>query len=120
VIQSLPLVAIHAENPLTFTPLSGRIPGFHVPGGIGARVDTTANTAIAPYRDSPAAKRVVPGGDRAEAIHRMPRTLEMFVLEGIQTFIPLHQRILAVADFPGGRFDTNVTERYLPPERGAH
>ena len=113
---------INAENPVTFTPSPGRITGFHVPGGIGVRVDTMAHTdcVITPYYDSLVAKLIVYGGDRAEAIHRMLRALEMFVVEGIHTSIPLHQRILADPDFQAGRFDTNFIKRFMPPERGAH
>ncbi|HXM40899.1 MAG TPA: acetyl-CoA carboxylase biotin carboxylase subunit [Bryobacteraceae bacterium] len=113
---------INAENPVTFTPSPGRITGFHAPGGIGVRVDTMAHTdcVITPYYDSLVAKLIVYGGDRAEAIHRMLRALEMFVVEGIHTSIPLHQRILADADFQAGRFDTNFIKRFMPPERGAH
>jgi acetyl-CoA carboxylase biotin carboxylase subunit len=112
---------INAENPATFTPSPGRITGFHVPGGIGVRVDTMAHTdcVITPYYDSLVAKLIVYGADRAEAIHRMQRALEMFVVEGIHTSIPLHQRILADADFQAGRFDTNFIKRFMPPERGA-
>ncbi len=112
---------INAENPVTFTPSPGRITGFHVPGGIGVRVDTMAHTdcVITPYYDSLVAKLVAYGGDRAEAIHRMQRALEMFVVEGIHTSIPLHQRILADADFQAGRFDTNFIKRFMAPERGA-
>ena len=112
---------INAENPVTFTPSPGRITGFHVPGGIGVRVDTMAHTdcVITPYYDSLVAKLVAYGGDRAEAIHRMQRALEMFVVEGIHTSIPLHQRILADGDFQAGRFDTNFIKRFMAPERGA-
>jgi acetyl-CoA carboxylase biotin carboxylase subunit len=112
---------INAENPDTFQPSPGRITGFHLPGGIGVRVDTWAYTdcVIPPYYDSLVAKLIVYGADRAEAIHRMQRALEMFVVEGIHTSIPLHQRILADADFQAGRFDTNFIKRFMPPERGA-
>ena len=113
---------INAENPVTFTPSPGRITGFHVPGGIGVRVDTMAHTdcVITPYYDSLVAKLIAYGGDRHEAIRRMQRALDMFVVEGIHTSIPLHQRILADADFQAGRFDTNFIKRFMPPERGAH
>jgi len=113
---------INAENPVTFAPSPGRITGFHVPGGIGVRVDTMAHTdcVITPYYDSLVAKLIAHGGDRAEAIHRMQRALDMFVVEGIHTSIPLHQRILADADFQAGRFDTNFIKRFMPPERGGH
>jgi len=113
---------INAENPVTFTPSPGRITGFHVPGGIGVRVDTMAHTdcVITPYYDSLVAKLIVHGRDRAEAIHRMQRALDMFVVEGIHTSIPLHQRILADPDFQAGHFDTNFIKRFMPAERAAH
>ncbi len=113
---------INAENPVTFTPSPGRITGFHLPGGIGVRVDTLAHTdcVITPYYDSLVAKLVVYAGDRTEAIHRMRRALEMFVVEGIHTSIPLHLRILADPDFQAGNFDTNFIKRFMAPERGAH
>jgi acetyl-CoA carboxylase, biotin carboxylase subunit len=113
---------INAENPQTFTPSPGRITGFHVPGGIGVRVDTMAHTdcVITPYYDSLVAKLIVHGRDRAEAIHRMQRALDMFVVEGIHTSIPLHQRILADPDFQAGHFDTNFIKRFMPAERAAH
>ncbi|MGO4883046.1 MAG: acetyl-CoA carboxylase biotin carboxylase subunit [Bryobacteraceae bacterium] len=113
---------INAENPVTFTPSPGRITGFNPPGGIGVRVDTLAHTdcVITPYYDSLVAKLITYGGDRMEAIHRMQRALEMFVVEGIHTSIPLHQRIMADSDFQAGRFDTNFIKRFMPPERGGH
>jgi len=113
---------INAENPVTFTPSPGRITGFHPPGGIGVRVDTMAHTdcVITPYYDSLVAKLVTYGVDRAEAIHRMQRALEMFVVEGIHTSIPLDRRILADPDFQAGRFDTNFIKRFMASERAAH
>ncbi len=106
---------INAENPVTFTPSPGRITGFHVPGGIGVRVDTMAHTdcVITPYYDSLVAKLIVHGHDRAEAIHRMQRALDMFVVEGIHTSIPLDQKIMADPDFQAGRFDTNFIKRFM-------
>lgn len=105
---------INAENPETFVPSPGRITGFHVPGGIGVRVDTWAYTdcVIPPYYDSLVAKLVTYGKDRTEAIRRMQRALGMFIIEGIHTSIPLHQRILADPDFQAGRFDTNFIKRF--------
>jgi len=105
---------INAENPDTFVPSPGRITGFHVPGGIGVRVDTWAYTdcVIPPFYDSLVAKLVAYGSDRAEAIRRMRRALDMFIIEGIYTSIPLHQRILADPDFQAGRFDTNFIKRF--------
>ncbi|HWB84947.1 MAG TPA: acetyl-CoA carboxylase biotin carboxylase subunit [Bryobacteraceae bacterium] len=105
---------INAENPNTFVPSPGRITGFHLPGGIGIRVDTWAYTdcVIPPFYDSLVAKLVAYGSDRTEAIRRMQRALDMFIIEGIHTSIPLHQKIMADADFQAGRFDTNFIKRY--------
>ncbi len=107
---------INAEDPDTFVPSAGRITTFNMPGGPGIRVDTAAHAdaVIPPYYDSLIAKLIVHGRDRAEAIARMRRALEMFVVEGIKTSIPLHQRIFAEADFEAGRLDTHFVERLLP------
>jgi acetyl-CoA carboxylase biotin carboxylase subunit len=107
---------VNAEDPDTFVPSAGRITVFNMPGGPGVRVDTAAHAdaVIPPYYDSLIAKLIVHGGDRAEAIARMRRALEMFVVEGIKTSIPLHQRIFAEADFEAGRLDTHFVERLLP------
>jgi acetyl-CoA carboxylase biotin carboxylase subunit len=107
---------INAEDPDTFVPNAGRITAFNMPGGPGVRVDTAAyaDAIIPPYYDSLIAKLIVHGRDRAEAIARMRRALEMFVVEGIKTSIPLHQRILAEADFEVGSLDTHFLERLLP------
>jgi acetyl-CoA carboxylase, biotin carboxylase subunit len=111
---------INAENPETFVPSPGRITGFHVPGGIGVRVDTWAYTdcVIPPFYDSLIAKLITYGSDRAEAIDRMRRALEMFIVEGIYTSIPLHLKILADEDFRAGRFDTNFIKRFMPAGKG--
>jgi len=105
---------INAENPDTFVPSPGRITGFHVPGGIGVRVDTWGyqDCVIPPFYDSLIAKLVTYGSDRKEAIDRMQRALGMFIVEGIHTSIPLHQKILAEADFQAGKFDTNFIKRF--------
>ena len=112
---------INAENPTTFVPSPGRITGFHLPGGIGVRVDTWAYTdcVIPPYYDSLVAKLIAYGHDRAEAIRRMHRALDMFIVEGIFTSIPMHQKILADPDFQAGKFDTNFIKRFMPaPKTG--
>ena len=105
---------ICAEDPKTFAPSAGKITGFHVPGGTGVRVDTAAyaESVIPPYYDSLIAKLVVHGKDRAEAVQRMSRALEMFIIEGIFTSIPLQEKILADADFRAGRFDTQFLNRF--------
>jgi acetyl-CoA carboxylase biotin carboxylase subunit len=105
---------INAEDPDTFAPSPGRITVFQQPGGTGVRVDTAvyADAVIPPYYDSLVAKLIVRGRDRAEALARMRRALEMFVIEGIKTSVPLHRRILADPDFEAGRFDTHFMDRY--------
>jgi acetyl-CoA carboxylase biotin carboxylase subunit len=107
---------INAEHPETFTPSPGRITAFNLPGGIGIRVDTHAfqEGVIPPYYDSLVAKLIAHGRDRAEAIQRMKRALDLFVVEGIQTSIPLHKRILNEPDFVAGNFDTNFIKRWMP------
>ena len=106
---------IVAEDPETFRPSAGRISAFHMPGGTGVRVDTAAyaEAVIPPYYDSLIAKLIVHGRDRREALGRMGRALEMFVVEGIDTSIPIHQKIIADPDFRAGRYDTRFMERFL-------
>ncbi len=110
---------VNAEDPDTFVPSPGVIHAFSVPGGPGVRIDTCAHTecTIPPYYDSLIAKVIVHGRDRQEAIARMRRTLEMTVIEGIRTSIPLHLRILADPDFQAGRLSTAFMDRYAaaPP-----
>jgi acetyl-CoA carboxylase biotin carboxylase subunit len=106
---------VNAEDPETFVPSPGVIHVFSVPGGPGVRVETAAHSdcTISPYYDSMIAKIIVHGRDRQEAIARMRRTLEMTVVEGIKTTIPLHLRILGDADFMAGKFTTSFMERFL-------
>ena len=106
---------INAEDPDTFRPSPGRITAFHVPGGPGVRVDTAAyaDATIPPYYDSLIAKLVTHGRDREESLARMRRALELFVIEGVRTTIPLHRRILADPEFIAGRFDTGFLDRLV-------
>jgi acetyl-CoA carboxylase, biotin carboxylase subunit len=106
---------INAEDPETFVPSPGLIHVFSVPGGPGVRVETFAHSdcTISPYYDSMIAKLIVHGRDRAEAIARMKRTLEMTTIEGIKTTIPLHLRILADPEFVAGKLSTSFMERFL-------
>jgi acetyl-CoA carboxylase biotin carboxylase subunit len=110
---------INAEDPETFQPSPGVIHAFSVPGGPGVRVDTFAHSecTIPPYYDSMIAKIIVHGRDRQEAIARMRRTLEMTVIEGIKTTIPLHLKILNDPDFIAGRVSTSFMERYLVEQK---
>jgi acetyl-CoA carboxylase, biotin carboxylase subunit len=106
---------INAEHPEKFTPSAGKIKTFHVPGGTGVRVDTAqyAEGVVPPYYDSLIAKLVVRGKDREEAISRMSRALDMFIVEGIHTSIPLHREIMKHPDFIAGRLDTKFMERFF-------
>jgi acetyl-CoA carboxylase biotin carboxylase subunit len=106
---------INAEHPEKFTPSAGKITAFNVPGGNGVRVDTAqyAESVVPPYYDSLIAKLIVHGKDRAEAIAKMERALRQFVVQGIYTSIPLHQRIFADPGFRAGEFDTGFMERFL-------
>ena len=105
---------INAEDPVTFAPSPGRITAFHPPGGLGVRVDTAAyqGYVIPPHYDSMIGKLIVSGRDRAEAIARGRRALDLFVIEGIKTTIPLHRRILDEEDFERGRLSTRFMERF--------
>jgi acetyl-CoA carboxylase biotin carboxylase subunit len=105
---------VNAEDPETFTPSPGVIHAFSVPGGPGVRVDTFAHSecTISPYYDSMIAKIIVHGRDRQEAIARMRRTLEMSVVEGIKSTIPLHLKIIAEPDFVAGRLSTAFMDRF--------
>jgi acetyl-CoA carboxylase biotin carboxylase subunit len=106
---------INAEHPETFTPSPGTITAFNVPGGNGVRVDTAqyAESVVPPYYDSLIAKLIVHGCDRAEAIAKMERALSQFIVQGIETSIPLHQAIFQDADFRAGNFDTKFMEKFL-------
>ncbi len=106
---------INAEHPEKFTPSPGKITAFNIPGGMGVRVDTAAyaEAVIPPYYDSLIAKLIVRGADRIEAIARMTRALEMFIVEGVHTSIPLHRRIMRDPDFIAGQIDTRFVERLL-------
>jgi acetyl-CoA carboxylase biotin carboxylase subunit len=105
---------VNAEDPETFAPSPGVIHAFSAPGGPGVRVDTFAHSecTVSPYYDSLVAKIITHGRDRQEAVARMRRTLEMTVIEGIKTTVPLHLRILADPDFVAGRLGTGFMDRY--------
>ena len=111
---------VNAEDPDTFVPSPGLIHTFSVPGGPGVRVDTLAHPdcTISPYYDSMIAKIICHGRNRQEAIDRMRRTLEMTVIEGIKTTIPLHLRILADPDFLAGKLSTAFMEQFLARRPG--
>jgi acetyl-CoA carboxylase biotin carboxylase subunit len=110
---------INAEDPVTFAPSPGTIRYFNVPGGPGVRVDTAAHEGaeVSPYYDSMIAKLMVHGRDRREAIARMRRCLDVMVVEGIKTSIPLHQKIIDEPDFQAGRLSTSFMERFQAARR---
>ena len=107
---------VNAEDPETFVPSPGVIHVFSIGGGPGIRVDTAAHSecTISPYYDSMIAKVISYGRDRQEAIVRMRRALEMSVVEGVKTTIPLHLKILSDPDFLAGRVNTGFMERFMP------
>jgi acetyl-CoA carboxylase, biotin carboxylase subunit len=113
---------INAEHPEKFTPSAGKIQAFNIPGGTGVRVDTNqyAEGVVPPYYDSMIAKLITHGNDREEAISRMARALDMFIVEGIHTTIPLHRKIMQDADFRAGNFDTKFMERFLAKQTEKH
>ncbi len=112
---------INAEDPVTFVPSPGIIRHFNVPGGPGVRIDTYAHEGceVSPYYDSLIAKLMTHGRDRKEAIARMRRCLEVMIVEGIKTNIPLHLRILDDPDFQAGRLDTRFMDRFMPQKKTA-
>jgi acetyl-CoA carboxylase biotin carboxylase subunit len=109
---------INAEHPVKFTPSAGKITAFNVPGGNGVRVDTAlyAEGIVPPYYDSLIAKLITHGRDRAEAIAKMERALSQFIVQGIETSIPLHQAIFQDPGFRAGKFDTKFMEDFLAKE----
>jgi len=111
---------VNAEHPEKFTPSAGKITAFNLPGGNGVRVDTAqyAEGIVPPYYDSLIAKLICHGKDRDEAMNKTQRALGQFVVQGIHTSIPLHQKIFADAEFRAGKFDTKFMERFF--EREGH
>jgi acetyl-CoA carboxylase, biotin carboxylase subunit len=105
---------INAEDPEKFTPSPGRITAFNIPGGPGVRVDTAVypGYVVPPYYDSMIAKLIVHARTRELAIARMQRALDMMVIEGIKTTIPLHKKIMADPKFIAGDFSTKFMEEF--------
>jgi acetyl-CoA carboxylase, biotin carboxylase subunit len=106
---------ITAEDPVTFTPTPGRVTAFHAPGGLGVRIDSAlyAGYFVPPYYDSLVAKLIVHAPTRADAINRLRRALEEFAIIGIQTTIPLHQRIVDDAEFQRGDYTVHWLEQFV-------
>lgn len=106
---------INAEDPEKFTPSPGQITKYSAPGGFGVRVDSAmeSGATVVPYYDSMIAKLITHGRDRQEAIARMRRALDEFVIEGIKTTIPLHRRIFNDPEFQKGHISTAFLEQLL-------
>ena len=106
---------INAENPETFAPSPGKVTNFHAPGGLGVRVDSALYEGyrVPPHYDSMIAKLIVHGSTRNECLLRLRRSLEEFVIGGIQTTLPLHQRIISQPDFINGDYDIHWLEDFL-------
>jgi acetyl-CoA carboxylase biotin carboxylase subunit len=109
---------INAENPETFMPSPGTVTDYHAPGGLGVRVDSGlyAGYRVPPHYDSLIAKLIVQGQTRNECLMRLRRALEEFVIEGVHTTIPLHQKLIAENDFINGDYDIHWLERYMTHE----
>jgi acetyl-CoA carboxylase biotin carboxylase subunit len=110
---------INAENPETFLPSPGRITGYHAPGGLGVRIDSALYQGymVPPNYDSLVAKLIVHGASRNECLMRLRRALEEYVIAGIETTIPLHQRLLHAPDFIDGTYNIHWLERFVGREK---
>jgi acetyl-CoA carboxylase biotin carboxylase subunit len=106
---------ITAEDPVTFVPSPGKVNTFHAPGGLGVRVDSAlySGYSVPPHYDSLVAKLIVHAPDRARAIARMRRALEEMVVDGIETTLPLHRRIMADPEFQAGDYTIHWLERFV-------
>ena len=106
---------ICAENPKTFRPSPGLITNWHPPGGLGVRVDSAAyhGYRVPPYYDSLIAKLIVTGKTRTEAMMRLKRTLSEFVIDGIETTIPLFKDLVEQPDIQNGTYDIHWLEKHL-------
>jgi acetyl-CoA carboxylase biotin carboxylase subunit len=109
---------INAEDPETFMPSPGRICDYHPPGGLGVRVDSAlySGYTVPSHYDSMISKLVVHGANRNECLMRLRRALGEYVIEGLQTSIPLHLRLMADADFVNGDYDIHWLERFVGGE----
>lgn len=106
---------VNAEDPSTFAPWPGKIIEYHPPGGLGVRVDSGlyAGYSVPPHYDSMIAKLIVHGATRNECLMRLRRALEEFVITGVRTTIPLHQKLMGETDFINGKYDIRWLEKYV-------
>jgi acetyl-CoA carboxylase biotin carboxylase subunit len=106
---------INAENAETFIPSPGLITRYHTPGGLGVRIDSHLYQGykVPPHYDSLVAKLIVYSDTREECIQRVKRALKEFVIEGVETIIPLHQRLTVEPDIMSGTYDIHWLEKKL-------
>ncbi len=106
---------VNAENPRSFRPSPGRISYFHPPGGLGVRVDSAIyqGYAIPPHYDSLAAKLIVHGKTREECLNRLRRSLDEFIVDGIETTLPLFRDLVRHPEIRAGDYTIHWLERYL-------
>jgi acetyl-CoA carboxylase, biotin carboxylase subunit len=106
---------INAENPVSFRPSPGKIVHYHPPGGMGVRIDSAAyqGYAIPPHYDSLLGKLIVHGKTRAECLMRLRRSLDEFVVDGVETTLPLFRALVRDADFVDGNYHIHWLERFL-------
>jgi acetyl-CoA carboxylase biotin carboxylase subunit len=106
---------VNAENPATFRPSPGRINSYHAPGGLGVRVDSAVyqGYSIPPYYDSLVGKLIVHGKTRNECLMRLRRALDEFVVDGIETTLPLFRTLVRNSDIQNGNYDIHWLERFL-------
>ena len=111
---------INAEDPVTFVPSPGVVTDYHAPGGLGVRVDSGLYSGyrVPAHYDSLIAKLIVHGQTRNECLMRLRRALDEFVIDGVHTTIPLHQRLIGENDFIDGNYDIHWLERYVGNEEG--
>jgi len=106
---------INAEHPETFVPSPGTIGDYHAPGGLGVRVDSAiySGYTVPPYYDSMIAKLIVHGANRNECMMRLRRALGEYVIDGLDTSLPLHQQLMSEVDFVNGEYDIHWLEKFV-------
>jgi acetyl-CoA carboxylase biotin carboxylase subunit len=106
---------VNAENPETFQPSPGRVVTYHAPGGLGVRVDSGlyAGYKVPSNYDSMIAKLIVHGASRNECLMRLRRALDEYVIEGIETTLPLHRRLVREPAFIDGNYDIHWLEKFV-------
>jgi len=106
---------INAEDPVTFIPSPGRVGDYHVPGGLGVRVDSALYSGynVPPHYDSMIAKLIIHGANRNECLMRLRRALDEYVIDGMETTISLHRQLMADPDVINGDYDIHWLEKFV-------